>query len=130
MKDIKIEGFHGKHFSPSVNFNSETGICSIEGESFLEDTLEFYEPLFEWVNQYTKEIKKPITFNFKLHYFNTSTSKCILQILYILKKYEINNGEVVVNWYYDSNEENIDDELEEVDDFKIETGIDINLIPE
>ena len=43
----------------------------------------------------------------------------------MLKKYQKSGGEVEVNWYYDDSEE----ELEEVEDFILETGLDINIIP-
>ncbi len=130
MENIHIDGYHGQHFIPTVDFNKETGICSIAGESYLEDSIEFYAPLFKWLKKYAKEIQKPITFNFNLSYFNTSSSKCIIDILHILKQYEINGGNVNVNWHYDSSEEDIEDELEEVDDFMIESGIKINLVPQ
>jgi len=69
-------------------------------------------------------------FNFKLKYFNTSSSKCIIDILHILRKFEEKGGEIEVNWFYDSSEEDIEDELEEIEDFMIETNIRINMIPE
>ncbi len=129
MENIRIEGSHGKHFIPTVDFNSETGVCTLEGESYLEDTLNFYAPLFKWIQDYCTNVKKPITFNFRLKYFNTSSSKCIIDILHMLKKYENKNIAVTVNWYYDADEEDIEDELEEIGDFMTETGVKINLMP-
>ncbi len=128
MENVRIEGKHGSHFVPTVDFNCDTGVCKLEGESYLEDSAEFYEPLFEWLRKYTIEIKKPLIFDFKLRYFNTSSSKCIIDILHILKKYEDNKGKVKVNWYYDADEDDIEDEIEEVEDFMIETGIKIELV--
>lgn len=130
MESIHIEGSHGQHFIPTVDFNYETGICNLEGESYLEDSVEFYAPLYKWLKTYFNDVNKPIIFNFKLKYFNTSSSKCIIDILHILKKYENADGEVTVNWYYDASEEDIEDELEEIDDFMIESDIKINVIPE
>lgn len=130
MENIHISGSHGANFIPTVDFNAETGICTLAGESYLEDTVEFYAPLFKWLKQYTAEIKKPIVFNFKLRYFNTSSSKCIIDILHILRKYEEADGQLEVNWYYDASEEDIEDELEEIEDFMIETNIKIKMIPE
>ncbi len=129
MENIHIEGKHGVNFIPTVDFNAETGVCEIAGESYLEDTIEFYTPLYDWLKQYIKEVKKPIIFNFRLRYFNTSSSKCIIDILNILKKYETDGGDVTVNWYYDADEEDIEDELEEIEDFMIETNIKINMVP-
>jgi hypothetical protein len=130
MENIYISGSHGANFIPSVNFNAETGVCELVGESYLEDTIEFYAPLFKWLKQFVSEVKKPIQFNFKLRYFNTASSKCIIDILHILRKFEESGGKIEVNWYYDANEEDIEDELEEIEDFMIETNIKITMVPE
>lgn len=126
MDDFVIKGSHKDYFIPSVNFNSQTGICELSGESFLEDTIEFYNPLIKWLKDYTGEIKKPLAFIIKLTYFNTSTSRCILDMLNVLKDYEEEGGEVVINWHYD--EKDVDME-EDIEDYMIDTGLDINLIP-
>jgi hypothetical protein len=130
MENLCISGSHGTNFIPSVDFSAETGICELVGESYLEDTIDFYAPLFKWLKQFTTEVKKPIKFNFKLRYFNTASSKCIIDILHILRKFQENGGQIEVNWYYDASEEDIEDELEEIEDFVIETNIKINMVAE
>ena len=40
MENILIEGKHGVNFIPTVDFNADTGICELAGESYLEDTIE------------------------------------------------------------------------------------------
>jgi hypothetical protein len=126
MENISIKGYHDDYFVPTVDFNKDTGVCELSGESYLEDTVDFYNPLLDWLREYKNELKKPLTFNFKLTYFNTSSSRCILDILYILKEYEDEGGEIAVNWYFDKDD--IDME-EEVEDYTIESELDINLIP-
>jgi len=125
LEDIIIEGSHKNFFTPSVNFNSKTGICELSGESFLEDTVEFYDMLIEWLETYTGEIQKPIAFIIKLTYFNTSTSRCLLDLLNVLKDYEEDDGDVVVNWHYDENDTDMEEDIE---DYVIDTGLQINLI--
>lgn len=125
MEDIVIKGSHKDYFIPSVNFNSQTGICELGGESFLEDTVEFYNPIISWLTEFTEKVKKPLAFIIKLTYFNTSTSRCILDILNVLKDYEEAGGEVVINWHYDENDIDMEEDIE---DYMIDTGLDINLI--
>ena len=127
LEDIIIEGSHQNFFTPTVKFNAKTGICEISGESFLENTVEFYQPLIDWLKKYTTEVKKPIAFIIKLSYYNTSTSRALLDMLNILKEYEDNGGEVTVNWHYDENDI---DMAEDIEDYMIDTGLKINLIPE
>ncbi|MBQ4408955.1 MAG: DUF1987 domain-containing protein [Bacteroidales bacterium] len=125
MEDIHIEGVHEAFFTPTVNFEAATGHCEIAGESYLEETSKFYARLLDWIRKYVATVKGPLNFDFKLSYFNTSSSKCLVDILDLLKKYQNDGGSVSVNWYYDDSEE----ELEEVEDFILETGLDINKIP-
>lgn len=126
MKDLIIEGSHKDFFIPSVNFNASTGICEISGESFLEDTVEFYKPILKWLEEYIESGNKPIAFIIKLSYFNTSTSRSLLDILNVLKSYEEQGGEVVINWHYDPSDVDMEEDIE---DYMIDTGLEINLIP-
>ncbi len=129
MKNIKIQGYHGTFYVPSVDFNAETGICKLEGESYLEETNSFYEPLIKWLDEFLTKNDKKLVFNIKLEYYNTSSSKCIVDMLRVLSKYQKAGKDVVVNWYYDNKSEDVEEEIEEVEDFMLETGIKINLVP-
>lgn len=126
MKNLEIQGSHKDYFIPTVKFNAESGVCEISGESFLEDTVEFYKPVIEWLEEFTQTQKKPIAFIIKLSYFNTSTSRSLLDILNVLKNYEDNGGEVVINWHYDPSDVDMEEDIE---DYMIDTGLEINLIP-
>ena len=127
MENIDIKGSHDYYFVPSVSFDYQTGICELSGESFLEHTEEFYKPLLDWLRDFTSDVGKPVVFNFRLIYYNTNTSKSILDILDALKVYEDRGGEVTVNWYCE--EDDTLDMEEEVEDFMIQSDLKINLIP-
>jgi len=125
LESLNIEGKSGTFFVPSVSFDVNTGDCRLEGESYLENTWEFYDKLTNWLKQYT-ETSKAITFSFKLTYFNTSSSKGILDILFLLKDYEIAGGQVKVKWHYPEDDE---DNLAEAEDFIADSELDMELIP-
>ena len=78
------------------------------------------------LKRYIEEINSAITFNFKLTYFNTSSSRQILDIIDTLKKYQQDGGDVQINWFYDPDDPDMCDEVE---DFKVETGMEIALKP-
>ncbi|MCS6821121.1 MAG: DUF1987 domain-containing protein [Microscillaceae bacterium] len=126
MEDLEIKGESGVYFIPNVKLNAQTGICEISGESYLEDTDEFYSNIIKWIEQYTQEVRKPLVFNFKLTYFNTSSSRSILDVLRALKKYEKEGGQVEVNWYYPEDDDGI---AEEAEDYMKDTGLDIKMYP-
>ncbi|HEY4786158.1 MAG TPA: DUF1987 domain-containing protein [Bacteroidales bacterium] len=110
-------------YYPIIDFNYQSGICEISGESYMEETYKFYEPVINWLENYIRE-KRPVVLNIKLTYFNTSSSRFILEILYILKKYKNEGGSAEVNWYYKNDDPDI---LTEINDFIEETGIDIHI---
>ena len=72
MENLFIQGDKEEFDVPYVSFDAETGVCEISGESYIDNTAEFYDRLLNWLDQYIKGVKKPITFRFKLTYFNTS----------------------------------------------------------
>jgi hypothetical protein len=111
-------------YYPVINFNYETGICEISGESYMEETYKFYEPVITWLRNYTSE-KRLIILNIKLTYFNTSSSRYILEIFDILKKHKANGGNVEVNWYYKKDDPDI---LTEINDFMDESGVEIAIL--
>ena len=72
-----------------------------------------------------KSTGDPRSPNIKLTYFNTNSSRLLLDMLDILKKSLDAGGSVTVNWYYELNDPDI---KEEVEDFEIETGLPIQMI--
>jgi len=125
MKDIHLGTSNKTPYFPEVHFISQTGECTIMGESYMEETYKFYIPLMEWMKDYITQVQGPLTLNIKLIYLNTSTSKCLLDIFEILKNYLDAGGDVKVKWYYLSDDP---DMVEEVEDFEAESGLDIELI--
>lgn len=102
--------------TPFVSFDPISGNFEMRGKSIPENTISFYKPILDWLNEYAQNPAPKTTLTVQLDYFNTSTSKCLVDIF---KKVEMvitnNKGEVVINWMYDENDE---DMMEAGDDFK------------
>jgi hypothetical protein len=126
MKNLIIDSIQDSPYYPAVNFDASTGICEIRGESYMEEAYKFYTPLLSWLKEFTISESKPMTFNVKLTYFNTNSSRLLLDIFDILKKSEDSGNSVKLNWYYETDDPDI---MDEVEDFEIETGLHIHLIP-
>lgn len=123
LKSLIIQGEKGTFYVPHVHFDAESGHCLIEGESYLENTWDFFGDLLAWLTAFA-QTKNPILFDFKLSYFNTSSSKGILQLMEFLQSYEEDGGEVTINWYYPAHDEDL---REEAEDFMIDTNLTIHL---
>jgi riboflavin synthase alpha subunit len=94
---LKIIGTYNK---PSIEFNTEKGELFIEGISLTVNAIEFYKPLLYSIAEYKKKPQLKTTAHFKLTYFNTSSSKSILDILRELEALNA-NSDVIINWYYE-----------------------------
>ncbi len=125
MESLHIKGYQDSFYVPDVDFDAQTGVCNLSGQSYLEDTSLFYSRLLEWLKEYCSK-EKSIQFNIKLTYYNTSSSRSILDMLDVLKIYEEDGGDVEVNWFC----REVDYEVvqEEVEDFMEESDLEINLI--
>ncbi len=106
MKDLFIKE---KDDSPKVTFSSENGKLEISGKSLPEDVSAYYDPILEWLKIYVREPQPVTEFVFKLTYFNTATSKVLLDILTILEKMNQDGNTVIVKWYYSENDEDMRD---------------------
>jgi hypothetical protein len=126
VESLSIINSHSDVATPNVEFNAETGVCVLSGEAFMEQPYNFYKPLFEWIETYCKEVNKPIFFDMKLTYFNTSSSKFVLDFLRLLRKYQASGGEVTVRWFLRKTDE---DMKEEIEDFMVVTGLMIEILP-
>lgn len=104
MDNLEIAG---TKFSLQIFCNAETGRCDMEGSSYPENAFEFFKPVQQWMAQYIADIRKPIQLELKLEYLNTSSSKCILDLFKTLEDYVKAGGDVMVNWYYERDDEDM-----------------------
>lgn len=93
--------------TPKINFDATSHTLEIAGESYPENSMQFYQPVFNWLNEYLNAVAEPVVFNFKLQYFNTSSSKCILNILEILEDAHNEGKTIDLNWYYLEDDEDM-----------------------
>lgn len=119
MEDIRIEGTPK---TPTVNFITDEGLLEIKGRSIPENSIEFYKPLIDWIESYAQTPKDSTNINIQLEYFNTSSSKCILDLF---KKLEAINQNITINWYYEEDDE---DMLEAGEDYEAIINIPFKMI--
>lgn len=112
MDPIIIEGTPK---TPTVNFDASTGKIEIKGRSIPENSIEFYKPLVDWLEAYGSSAQANTVVNIQLEYFNTSSSKCILDIFKKLENIAKAGSNVIINWYYEEDDE---DMLEAGEDYQ------------
>ena len=112
MEPIIIEG---SPKTPTVHFDANEGVFKLEGRSIPENSVEFYKPLVDWLDKYKEGPLPKTVVEIKLEYFNTSSSKCILDVFKKLELIHKSKNEVEIKWYYEEDDE---DMLEAGEDYE------------
>ena len=115
--------------TPYVNVNYQEGVLSIKGRSSPENTLEFYNPVFEAIEKLIDSPKIELTANFRMLYFNTSSARCFFMIIKLLKKLKNNGKNIVINWYADEDDEDMQETGEDYQDI-VNIPFNIHLVEE
>ena len=110
---------------PEVILNQEKEIFEISGISLPEDVNSFYEPVLNWIKLYSRNPNPLTVFNFRFTYFNTATSKIILDILTILEEMVEAGYNVVVRWHFAELDQ---DMLEAGEEFSEMVGVPFELV--
>lgn len=97
----------GSSKTPYVLMDSEKGLIEIKGRSIPENSVEFYKPMIDWLDVYNAQIAKPIGVVVQLEYFNTSSSKCLLDIFKKLEVLHRKGSGVEIVWYYEEDDEDM-----------------------
>jgi hypothetical protein len=102
---MHIINLEGTEDTPRIILDKPNGIFEISGRSLPEDTQEFFKPVLEWISEYAKKPNPETIFVFKLEYFNTASSKLILDILNRLEQIP----GVAIDWYYHEDDEDMEE---------------------
>jgi len=97
MEIIKINATED---TPAVTLDSVNNIYEISGRSLPEDVVVFYQPVMQWLKEFEKTPINDFELSIKLEYFNTASSKLILDILLKLEEVFLNGTRLKVKWYY------------------------------
>jgi hypothetical protein len=96
--------------STGVDF-SPNGILTIYGVSYEEDPKVFYQRLINWAKEYVKKPANSTMLSMRLKYFNTSSSKCILEFLNVLIKIPDAEKNLRISWCYEDGDEDMQDSI-------------------
>ena len=123
METLLIEG---SPKTPTIKFDWDKGYLEIKGRSIPENSIEFYKPLVDWLDKYSGKPQKNTSVNIHLEYFNTSSSKCILDVFKKLENiHKGGTSDVVINWHYEEDDE---DMLEAGEDYQAIINIPFKMI--
>ena len=102
--------------TPGVRLDAANDIFELSGRSLPEDVVKFYKPILDWLDEYAQSPNANTVFNFKLSYFNTASSKIILDILMKLEGMHDAGKNISIRWNYPSDDEDMMEAGEEYAD--------------
>jgi len=102
--------------TPMVSFDPDSGVLEVRGRSIPENSLGYYAPIMDWLDEYSAAAPAQTTVHIQLEYFNTASSKCILDLLKKMSSIHVNKeSEVTIHWHYEEDDE---DMLEAGEDYE------------
>ncbi len=120
--NVKIES---TPITPFFELDFRAGIMEFRGRSSPCSSRSFYHPILQRIESAFERGAKSFTANFAFEYFNTSSSKCLMDILKKLATRKLNGENITINWYYEA----CDDDMKETgEDYADMLGVNFNYI--
>lgn len=104
MEVIKLKGTED---TPSIYLDANKKHLSLGGRSLPEDATTFYKPILNWLDKYSKKVNGKTVVEFRFAYFNTASSKTLLDILTKLEALYKSGKDVVIRWLYAEDDEDM-----------------------
>jgi hypothetical protein len=99
--------------TPKVILNPDNHTLEFAGKSLPEDVTQFYNPLLAWIEDYKAAPGSSTKAIFKMDYFNTASSKLILDILMLLEEIHEETNGVTIEWHFEAEDEDMEEAGEE-----------------
>lgn len=88
--------------TPRVLFDPQTRTLILQGESYPENSFQFFETILSWVDDYLVERREAITISVDMPYMNSSSTKCMLDLLDRFEDAYRRGQPILLHWCYDA----------------------------
>lgn len=109
--------------TPKVDFNLTTGVFEFSGVSRPEDVLVFFDTPLDWLQTLTIALSEdsslasqipPLKLVFNMSYYNTSSSKYLIQILKSVMHVMDYGVTLTVEWHYEEGDDKMREDGEDL----------------
>ena len=112
MNDLNIASSQS---TPGIESDTNAGILRMHGDSYPENSFEFFDPIIQWIEDYLRLHSDALHLELRLVYMNTSSVKAMMDIFDMLEDAHGRGRAVSVAWYYDPRNERV---LDLADEFR------------
>ena len=106
MEAIKLTGTDE---SPEIILDKAANEFKFSGKSLPEDVREFYAPIHKWIDDYTLDPNEETIVEFDMEYFNSASSKQILDVLERFATLTEKEKKIRVIWRFLEDDEDMED---------------------
>ena len=97
----------GTKHTPHVHFNPISGVLELQGRSTPEHPSEYYAQLNHWVENYVRQPKDKTVVRLSFEYFNTSSSKCLLELMKRLVAVQNDGKKIAFEWVHEPEDDDM-----------------------
>ena len=108
--------------TPKIVLSTELNLYEIQGRSIAEDAVGYWQPILKWLDE--SNLNNKCIFKFNLSYFNTSSSKMILEFFRKLEKKYKAGYDIEIEWSCDFDD---DDMIETGEDYRALVSLPFNI---
>jgi len=88
--------------TPAVKADWQSGVLSMVGESYPENTYDIFDEIITWVEVFLDDCDEPLRVELRLSYLNTSSISAVIDIFDRLQAAHDEGRDLSVSWLYDS----------------------------
>ena len=92
--------------TPEIILDKAGNKFDFSGTSMPENTKKLYQPVLDWIDKYIEDPNDETVVNFNMIYFNTSSTKSILDIMIQFEKLA-KSKMLIINWYFSEDDEDM-----------------------
>jgi SiaC family regulatory phosphoprotein len=93
--------------TPEILFDPSNNVFEIKGKSIPDNAEDFYTSILDWFDDYVANPLSETVLKIDLEYFNISSSKRLLFLLYKLNELADSENLVKVQWHYNEQDEDM-----------------------
>lgn len=91
----------GTQSTPEITADWDSGLLTMRGDSYPENTFEIFDQVIGWVEKYLAAAQRPLRLEMYLIYLNTSSIRAMIDMLDLLETAHGEGREVGLKWFYD-----------------------------
>lgn len=113
---MEVFKFQSTHDKPGILLDADNNILEIYGNSLPENATAFYQPVIDWIVEYSKNPNQETIFNVRLDYVNTASSKSLFAIFLKFEQLYSAGSKVLIKWHFAEDDEDMQEVGEEFGD--------------